>query len=80
MGEIRCVLLNIMIRIQSVRLICLANRVYKEAQLIRSEPGWWFNEPMDLPPLMKEKYKKFMDEQNAKLTAMGEPVEKEWAR
>ncbi|KNC96643.1 uncharacterized protein SPPG_07856 [Spizellomyces punctatus DAOM BR117] len=56
------------------------NRLSREVQAIRAEPNWWFNEPLDLPPVMRGPYRKFMDEQNAKLKAMGEPPEKDWAR
>ena len=56
------------------------NRVNQDAALIRQEPGWWFNEPMDLPPLLKEPYRKMMDDQNKRLAEKGLAPSPEWAK
>ncbi|KAI8909182.1 hypothetical protein EDD86DRAFT_207112 [Gorgonomyces haynaldii] len=56
------------------------NRIYAEAQRIRKEEGWWFNEPMDLPPLIKPFYRSWMDHQNQELVSKGfEPLQ-EWGK
>ena len=57
-----------------------ADRINKMAQKIREEEDFWFNEPLDLPDLMKEPYFKMMEETNKELEALGKPPEKHWAR
>ncbi|KAJ3105525.1 tRNA-splicing endonuclease subunit sen54 [Phlyctochytrium planicorne] len=43
------------------------NRIKDEADLIRSDSRFWFNQPMKLPPSMKPVYRKAMDELNRDL-------------
>ena len=56
-----------------------ADRINEMAKRIREEEDFWFNKPIELPPLLKEPYQKMMQETNEKLAAMGEPPEKDWA-
>ena len=57
------------------------NRIKDEALVIRSdEKGWWFNEPMELPPLLKPYYRRLMDDQNKKLANQGLPPAADWAK
>jgi hypothetical protein len=56
------------------------NRINTEAQYIReNEPWHWFNQPIQLPPLLKDPYREYMAEVNQKLAEKGLPPEKDWA-
>ncbi|KAJ3276524.1 ribose-phosphate pyrophosphokinase [Terramyces sp. JEL0728] len=56
------------------------NRIYYDALEIKKQEGWWFNELMDLPPLMKPVYRRLMDKQNEELKRAGYPPADEWAK
>ena len=56
-----------------------ANRINEMAKGIREEEHFWFNQPIELPPLLKEPYRNLMKETNRKLAEIGQPPEKDWA-
>src|SRR3990167_1921748 len=53
-----------------------ADRINKMATHIRDHENYWFNEPIELPELLKETYYKMMEENNKKLVSMGKQPEK----
>ncbi|KAJ3332784.1 hypothetical protein HDU76_013111 [Blyttiomyces sp. JEL0837] len=55
------------------------NRIHTDAEEIKKDPRFWFNEKMKLPPAMKGAYRKAMDELNRDLEKAGEPKVAEWA-
>ncbi|KAL9651631.1 hypothetical protein ABK040_001576 [Willaertia magna] len=58
-----------------------ANRINKEAlKILNEEEGHWFNEPIELPELLKPHYHKYFEETNKTLIEMGKPPEKHWAK
>ncbi|KAL0479605.1 hypothetical protein AKO1_007705 [Acrasis kona] len=57
-----------------------SDRIYKEARKILTEEEHWFNEPAELPEILKEPMLKLERETNEKLLAMGKKPEKPWAK
>ena len=55
-------------------------RVNEMAKRIREEEDYWFNEPIELSELLKEPYRKLMEETNHELMELGKPPEKDWAK
>ncbi|KAJ3002064.1 UNVERIFIED_CONTAM: hypothetical protein HDU68_006506 [Siphonaria sp. JEL0065] len=55
------------------------NRIHDEAEIIKQDPRFWFNEKMKLPPVLKQPYRKAMDQLNKDLAEAGEPPAAEWA-
>ncbi|KAI9334010.1 hypothetical protein BDR26DRAFT_867630 [Obelidium mucronatum] len=55
------------------------NRIHDEAEEIKKDPRFWFNEKMKLPPAMRAPYRKAMDQLNKDLQDAGEPPVAEWA-
>ena len=58
-----------------------AERINKMVQkIIHEEEGHWFNEPMEIPELLKCTYYKAMEENNKQLIAAGKPPDKHWGK
>jgi hypothetical protein len=55
-------------------------RLYKEAQKILNEEEHWFNEPIELPELLKPHYNRIEQENAETLIKMGKKPEKPWAK
>eukprot|EP00012_Vannella_robusta_P007830 CAMPEP_0206202300 /NCGR_PEP_ID=MMETSP0166-20121206/12089_1 /ASSEMBLY_ACC=CAM_ASM_000260 /TAXON_ID=95228 /ORGANISM="Vannella robusta, Strain DIVA3 518/3/11/1/6" /LENGTH=100 /DNA_ID=CAMNT_0053621195 /DNA_START=127 /DNA_END=429 /DNA_ORIENTATION=+ len=56
------------------------DRINRMATAIREEEDFWFNEPLELPEILKEPYFKMMEETNKQLKDMNKPPEKHWAK
>ena len=55
-------------------------RIHRDAQrVLHSEDGWWFNEPLPLPPLLEPHYGSLQHDTNSRLAALGYPPEPDWA-
>jgi hypothetical protein len=55
------------------------NRVHDDAECIKKDPRFWFNQKMKLPPNMQDSYRKAMDSMNRELELLGESHLEEWA-
>ncbi|KAF0980838.1 hypothetical protein FDP41_012759 [Naegleria fowleri] len=58
-----------------------ANRIDREARkILTQEQGHWFNEPIEIPELLKPHYHRIFEENNRKLISEGKEPEKHWAK
>jgi len=57
-----------------------SERINNMAKHIRDKEDYWFNEPLELPYLLKEPYFKLMEETNCELEKQGQPKERHWGK
>eukprot|EP01129_Flabellula_baltica_P012967 TRINITY_DN5949_c0_g1_i1.p1 TRINITY_DN5949_c0_g1~~TRINITY_DN5949_c0_g1_i1.p1 ORF type:complete len:162 (-),score=19.91 TRINITY_DN5949_c0_g1_i1:14-439(-) len=49
-------------------------------KILNEEPHHWFNQPIELPDLLKPYYTDLMHDQNQELEKLGKPLQKDWAK